>query len=56
MTSLQPLSLRCIFYKGDVAGARFHLLLSVCLSRAPQVLNFCVWERHCPTRVTYVKV
>lgn len=24
-----------------------------CLSRAPQVLDFCVWECHGPTRVTY---
>lgn len=31
MASLRPLSLRCIFYKGAVAGAGFHLLLSVCL-------------------------
>lgn len=27
----QPLSLRCIFYKGAVAGAGFHSSLSVCL-------------------------
>lgn len=31
MACLQPLSLRCIFYKGAVAEAGFHLLLSVCL-------------------------
>lgn len=31
MASLRPLSLRCIFYKGAVAGAGFHSLLSVCL-------------------------
>lgn len=28
---LQPLSLRCIFYKGAAAGAGFHSSLSVCL-------------------------
>lgn len=31
VASLQPLSLRCIFYKGAAAGAGFHSLLSVCL-------------------------
>lgn len=31
MASLWPLSLRCIFYKGAVAGAGFQSLLSVCL-------------------------
>lgn len=31
MASLQPLSLRCIFYKGAAAGAGFHSSLSVCL-------------------------
>lgn len=47
MASLQPLSLRCIFYKGAAAGAGFHSSLS----RAPQVLDFCVWECGGPTRV-----